>query len=181
MKKMKLSSKAVLSLVLSAVLFCMPALGFAMNGNYAVSVHAEDTDPESSSEENKDRGWVIDGNYEKFCQKRRMKEADLIIFMDYPRWICLWQALRRYYRYKGHTRKSMADGCVEKMDKEFILWILKNGRSQEKKEGYKQVSEHYPDKFIQVRNRRQLRAAVIRLLQLQNEKGLYAGTGSRKR
>ena len=64
-------------------------------------------------EENKDRGWVIDGNYEKFCQKRRMKEADLIIFMDYPRWICLWQALRRYYRYKGHTRKSMADGCVE--------------------------------------------------------------------
>lgn len=53
MKKMKLSSKAVLSLVLSAVLFCMPALGFAMNGNYAVSVHAEDTDPESSSEENR--------------------------------------------------------------------------------------------------------------------------------
>ena len=52
MKKMKLSSKAVLSLVLSAVLFCMPALGFAMNGNYAVSVHAEDTEPESSSEEN---------------------------------------------------------------------------------------------------------------------------------
>ena len=52
MKKMKLSSKAVISLILSAVLFCMPALGFAMNGNYAVSVHAEDTEPESSSEEN---------------------------------------------------------------------------------------------------------------------------------
>lgn len=51
MKKMKLSSKAVISLILSAVLFCMPALGFAMNGNYAVSVHAEDTEPESSSEE----------------------------------------------------------------------------------------------------------------------------------
>ena len=58
-------------------------------------------------EENKERGWVIDGNYEKFCQKRRMKEADLIIFMDYPRWICLWQALRRYYRYKGHTSKIL--------------------------------------------------------------------------
>ena len=123
----------------------------------------------------------FDGNYEKFCQKRRMKEADLIIFMDYPRWICLWQALRRYYRYKGHTRKSMADGCIEKMDKEFILWILKNGRSREKKEDYKRVGAQYPDKFIQVRNRRQLRATVIRLLQLQNEKGLYAGTGSRKR
>lgn len=55
MKKMKLSAKAVLSLVLSAVLFCMPGLGFAMNGNYAVSVHAEDTEPESSSEETEPR------------------------------------------------------------------------------------------------------------------------------
>ena len=45
MKKMKLSAKVVLSLVLSAVLFCMPGLGFAMNGNYAVSVHAEKTEP----------------------------------------------------------------------------------------------------------------------------------------
>lgn len=52
-EKMKLSAKVVLSLVLSAVLFCMPGLGFAMNGNYAVSVHAEDTEPESSSEENR--------------------------------------------------------------------------------------------------------------------------------
>ena len=36
MKKMKLSAKVVLSLVLSAVLFCMPGLGFAMNGNAAL-------------------------------------------------------------------------------------------------------------------------------------------------
>ena len=32
MKKMKLSAKAVYRFVLSAVLFCMPGLGFAMNG-----------------------------------------------------------------------------------------------------------------------------------------------------
>lgn len=43
MKKIKLSTKAVLSLGLSAVLFCMPAVGFALNGNYAVNVHAEDS------------------------------------------------------------------------------------------------------------------------------------------
>ena len=61
MKKMKLSSKAVLSLVLSAVLFCMPALGFAMNGNYAVSVHAEDTEPESGSEENSTEEDTVSG------------------------------------------------------------------------------------------------------------------------
>ena len=51
MKKMKLSAKAVLSFVLSAVLFCMPAVGFAMNENYAVSVQADDTELERGSEE----------------------------------------------------------------------------------------------------------------------------------
>lgn len=131
-------------------------------------------------DENEKLGWIIDGDYEKLSLDRRMREADLIIFMDYPRWICLWQTIRRYERYKGQTRKSMAEGCKEKMDLEFILWILKNGRSREKKTRYRSIMESYPDKLIQVRNRRQLRAAVIRLIQRQNEKGLYGGTGSRK-
>lgn len=51
-EKNKLSTKAVLSLGLSAVLFCMPAVGFALNGNYAVNVHAEDSkEQEAVSEE----------------------------------------------------------------------------------------------------------------------------------
>lgn len=51
-EKIKLSTKAVLSLGLSAVLFCMPAVGFALNGNYAVNVHAEDSkEQEAVSEE----------------------------------------------------------------------------------------------------------------------------------
>ena len=42
MKKTKLSYKVVLSCVLTAILFCMPVMGFAMNDNYTVDVHAED-------------------------------------------------------------------------------------------------------------------------------------------
>ncbi|MBQ2886943.1 MAG: DUF4366 domain-containing protein [Alphaproteobacteria bacterium] len=53
MKNIKLSTKAVVSLVLSAVLFCMPAVGFAMNENYSMEVHAENTTEhiEDTSEE----------------------------------------------------------------------------------------------------------------------------------
>ncbi len=47
-KKRKLSVKAVLSLVLSAALFCMPAAAFSMNGNNAVEVHAEDSKEETA-------------------------------------------------------------------------------------------------------------------------------------
>ena len=43
MKKKKLSVKALMSLVLSAILFCMPAGAFLANRENTVEVHAEDT------------------------------------------------------------------------------------------------------------------------------------------
>ncbi|MCH5201451.1 MAG: bacteriocin, partial [Oscillospiraceae bacterium] len=55
-KKMKLRYRAVLSLILSAVLFCMPAMAFSMNGNNVIDVKAEDSgteeEAENSTEEN---------------------------------------------------------------------------------------------------------------------------------
>lgn len=57
MKNRKLSSKAVISLVLSAVLFTMPAVAFSVNENYALSAFAEETKeneeskPEESTEQ----------------------------------------------------------------------------------------------------------------------------------
>ncbi len=61
MKKNRLSIKAVISLILSLIFLCMPAMAFSMNGNYAVNVRAEDktgteestdAETESGSEEN---------------------------------------------------------------------------------------------------------------------------------
>ena len=50
-KKTKLRYRAVLSLILSAVLFCMPAAAFSMNGNNAIAVRAEDSGESSTEEE----------------------------------------------------------------------------------------------------------------------------------
>ena len=49
-RKMKLRYRAVLSLMLSAVLFCMPVLAFSMNGENAIDARAEET-VESGTEE----------------------------------------------------------------------------------------------------------------------------------
>ena len=49
MKKMKLSHKTVLSLVLSAVLLCMPVAAFSMNEGNAISVQAEDLEKEETT------------------------------------------------------------------------------------------------------------------------------------
>ena len=50
-RKMKLRYRAVLSLILSAVLFCMPAAAFSMNGNNAIAVRAEDSGKSRTEEE----------------------------------------------------------------------------------------------------------------------------------
>ena len=50
-KKTKLRYRVVLSLILSAVLFCMPAMAFSMNGNNAIDVRAEDSGESSTEEE----------------------------------------------------------------------------------------------------------------------------------
>lgn len=55
MKKNRLSIRAVISLILSLILLCMPAMAFSMNGNYVVSVRAEDnTENETATGEDSD-------------------------------------------------------------------------------------------------------------------------------
>lgn len=48
----------------------------------------------------KNDSWIIDGNYFDFYQDRRMKEADKIIFMNFPRHVCFKQAYKRYLNSK---------------------------------------------------------------------------------
>ena len=48
-KKMKLRYRAVLSLILSAVLFCMPAAAFSMNGSNTIDVRAEESGTEGET------------------------------------------------------------------------------------------------------------------------------------
>ena len=72
--------------------------------------------------------WVMDGNFGGTIDLR-IPAADTIIFLDLPRWICLWRVLRRRITYHGKSRPDMADGCREKIDREFLEWIWKYPRS----------------------------------------------------
>ena len=100
--------------------------------------------------------WVIDGNYSKLSFERRMEEADVIVLMLLNKLSCLYRVTRRYLKYKNCTRPDMADGCREKLDWEFVKWILRDGRTKESKARYQGVMTRYPQKVIVVKNQRQL-------------------------
>ncbi len=103
---------------------------------------------------NKD--WIIDGNYRHFYKSERLEQADKIIILDFNRFFCLKSAVKRYKENKGRTRPDMADGCCEKLDMEFIMWILFFGRRRKQRNEIKHIIKKYPDKIIHFKNRKQV-------------------------
>lgn len=76
--------------------------------------------------------WIIDGNYRRTFSKR-LKYADLCIFLDYPARLCIDGVNERVSTYIGQTRPDMTDGCIKRADPEFKQWIIdfeKNVRPQ---------------------------------------------------
>lgn len=100
--------------------------------------------------------WVIDGTYSNFEYDRRLNEADAIIFLNFPRLVCFWRAWKRYVRFRGKSRPDMADGCCEKMDREFMWWLLWEGRTQLRREKFQRVLEQYPEKTLVLKSQKDI-------------------------
>lgn len=104
--------------------------------------------------------WVIDGNYSSFCYDRRMEEADFIVFLNFNRFFCLFRAIRRYLTNRGKTREDLGEGCLEKIDWEFVQWILYESRTKQRKKRVRALQTKYPDKWIELKNQRELTVFV---------------------
>lgn len=100
--------------------------------------------------------WVIDGNYTHAEYERRLAEADRIIFLSFNRFSCLLRVWNRYRKYRGRTRADMGRGCTEKLDWEFVRWVLYDGRNRERRAEYRRIEKSYGDKLTVLRNQRQL-------------------------
>lgn len=66
--------------------------------------------------------WIIDGNYGG-TMDIRMDEADTIIFLDLPRTLCVYRAMKRMVLYRKKTRPDMAKDCPERFNIAFLKWI----------------------------------------------------------
>ena len=74
--------------------------------------------------------WIMDGNFGG-TRKMRMQAADTVIFLDLPRYLCMYRILKRTLIYRRGQRPDMATGCDERFDLEFIMWVWnypKSGR-----------------------------------------------------
>lgn len=103
-------------------------------------------------------GWVVDGTYSKLSFARRLEEADRIILLLFNRFTALWRVTKRYLAYRGQSRPDMAEGCGEKLDAEFVWWVLHKGRSRRDRDRWRQIAARYPEKTVILKNQRQIDA-----------------------
>jgi adenylate kinase family enzyme len=66
--------------------------------------------------------WIIDGNFGGTLEMR-VQACDTIIFLDIPRHICMYRIVKRWVMYNRNTRPDMAEGCEERFDWEFFMWV----------------------------------------------------------
>lgn len=66
--------------------------------------------------------WILDGNYKSTLEKRIAK-AELVIFLDLKRTVCVRSVLKRIKMYRGKTRDDLNSECPEKFDWEFLKWV----------------------------------------------------------
>ena len=66
--------------------------------------------------------WILDGNFNRTLEVR-LAQCDTVIYLDYPRLVCLKNWIGRVIKNWGHARSDMAEGCQEWFDPEFAVWI----------------------------------------------------------
>lgn len=73
--------------------------------------------------------WIIDGNYGA-TMDMRLLEADTVIFLHYKTIRCLYGVTKRRIQYHKKTRPDMGEGCEEKLDLEFLIWVYQFNRKK---------------------------------------------------
>lgn len=65
--------------------------------------------------------WVCEGNYDQRTFDLRLPRADVFIWMDTPRWICLRRVILR--SVLNRPRPDIPAHCKERLDEEFLTFL----------------------------------------------------------
>lgn len=94
--------------------------------------------------------WIIEGNYSN-TYDMRAKRADTIIYLELPLRVCLFRVIKRRWEHRGKkVRPDIGEGCEEKLDWEFIKFIITTYRNRNKKmeRRFREFQENGPEKNV---------------------------------
>lgn len=68
--------------------------------------------------------WIVDGNYSSTMDER-LSRSDTVFHLDYSTPRCFWRVLKRIVLTYGKVREDCAEGCPERFDLEFLVYVLR--------------------------------------------------------
>jgi adenylate kinase family enzyme len=71
----------------------------------------------------KQKQWIIEG-YIDAKMADRLAESDLVIFLDYPGWFCVWRVAKRWLTHRKESRPELPKDAKEKLKLEFLWRVL---------------------------------------------------------
>ncbi|OGB83577.1 hypothetical protein A3F66_04370 [candidate division TM6 bacterium RIFCSPHIGHO2_12_FULL_32_22] len=103
--------------------------------------------------------WIIEGMNTRILEYR-IKRADIIIFLDFSRYLCLFRVLKRAILGFGNIRDSSAPGCPERIpDLKFLKFIWHFDAKQRAR--IKDLLEKYNYKSILIVKNKSDLAAIL--------------------
>ena len=116
-----------------------------------VQVPPEEFDALHRAELAKER-WIMDGNFDRTMEER-VARCDTVIYLDFSRMACLMGVLKRVVTTYGKVRPDMGEGCPERIDREFLMWVW-NYNKNKRERNYRLLNEAEHAETIVLKNRR---------------------------
>lgn len=99
--------------------------------------------------------WIIDGNFNR-TMPQRLAKCDTIIYLDFSRLTCLLGVAKRIITTYGKVRPDMGEGCPERFDLEFLLWVW-NYNKRNRQRNYQLLEQTTHAQKIVLKNRRMVK------------------------
>ncbi|MEO0568560.1 MAG: AAA family ATPase [Pseudomonadota bacterium] len=72
--------------------------------------------------------WVFEGGH-SVTWLDRLERAEALIWLDIPICVRLYRIMRRTARYLGKSRPDLPEGCPERVEWRFLLWVWQTRHS----------------------------------------------------
>ncbi len=96
--------------------------------------------------------WVMDGNYQNTFDIR-FSVCDTIVLLDFNRFVCFWRIWKRRVL---KNRVDELNSCEEKIDFQFMKWVLWDYPGRGRKKVMRFIKKHNNKKIIIIKSDRQL-------------------------
>jgi adenylate kinase family enzyme len=70
--------------------------------------------------------WIIEGYVDEVLADR-LRDADLIIYLDYSGFRCFWRIIRRWLKHRRESRPELPKKALEKLNWKFFRVVLTRG------------------------------------------------------